>query len=231
MFPVRRPSARAPWVRWKNVPVGPEVQMSLQEIIHRAVLNNYDIRVASFDTAVDQTRVMEAEARFDPSFFTNINFARVDLESPGIFSNFDTRFTTSNPAFFNQSDTTTFQVGFQQDLPSGGQAKVQYQVTNNWNDPQQQPLATFFDNQLELTITQPILQNFGTEVNRARITISANNQRVSLLDFRKTLEDTLLQIEKTYWQLVQQQADVHTLEWLVQESESDTNVFIPSPES
>src|SRR5580693_7766930 len=31
----------------ENVPEGPAVVMSLQEIIHRAVINNYDIKVAA----------------------------------------------------------------------------------------------------------------------------------------------------------------------------------------
>jgi outer membrane protein len=209
-----------------DVPEGPIVQMSLQEMVHRAILNSYDIRVAGFDTAVDQTRVMEADARFDPSFFTNLNFERVDKEAPGTFTNFDPVFNSlQHLAFFNQSDTTTFQTGFQQDMPAGGQVKLQYQVVNTWTSPQQQQLATFYENELVLTVTQPLLQNFGVAVNRARITISQNNQRVSLLDFRKTVEDTVLQIEKTYLQLMQQESDVATLERVVKASETTANVL------
>ena len=38
-------------------------------------------------------------------------------------------------------------------------------------------------------------------MNQARITIAQNDQRVSLLDFRKALEDNIAEIEKDYWQL------------------------------
>src|SRR5215212_7602037 len=44
----------------------PQVRMTLQEMIHRAVANSADIKVAAYQPAIDQTRVLEAEARFDP---------------------------------------------------------------------------------------------------------------------------------------------------------------------
>lgn len=211
-----------------NSPEGPSVVMSLQEIIHRTILNSLAIRVSSFDTAVDETRVMEAEAKFDPSLFTNFNFERVDKESPGTFSNFDPVFNSTTPphlAHFSQSDTSSFQWGFQQDLPAGGQAKLQYQVQNTWTNPQQTPLTTFYENELSLQITQPLLQNFGLEVNQARITIARNTQRISLLDFRKTVQDTVFNLEKTYWQLVEAERDVKTIEQLVAESQGTAKLL------
>ena len=209
-----------------NLPEGPTIRMSLEEAIHRAINNSLDIRVASYDTAVDQTRVMEAEARFDPSLFVNGSFERVDKESPGTFTNFDPVFdTTTKLADFAQSDTTTVQWGFQENLPAGGQAKLQYQVQNVYTNPQQYPIATYYENELSLQVTQPLLQNFGVEVNAARITISRNNQRVSMLDFRKTVEDTVLKLEQLWWQLVQTRQDLATLERLVQASEETTRLL------
>jgi outer membrane protein TolC len=209
-----------------NVPEGPPVKMSLQEIVHRTVVNSLDIRVAGYDTAVDQTRVIEAEANFDPSFFTNFNFERDNKESGGIITSFDPVFNTATKvALFNQLNTSTFQTGFQQKLPAGGEVKLQYQVQNTWTNPQQFALNPFYENELSLTVTQPLLQNFGLAVNQARITIARNNQRVSLLDWRKTVEDTVLQVEKLYWQLVQANRDVETLQRLVAASEDTTNTL------
>ncbi len=218
-----------------NVPLGPAVKMSLQEIVHRAIINSLDIRVAGYDTAIDQTRVMEAQAKFDPAVFANVNYEQVNKQSPGTFSTFDPVFNDGPPpnnpagtrriANFNRSDTTTLQFGVQQDTPSGAQIKIQEQLQNLWTRPQQTPLNPFYENELVLTVTQPLLQNFGVAVNEARITISRNNQRVSLLDFRKTVEDSVLQIEKTYGQLIQAQRDVLSLERLVAASEDTTGVL------
>src|SRR3954467_4952111 len=58
----------------------PQVRMTLQEIMHRAVANSNDIKVAAYQPAIDQTRVLEAEARFDPTFFWNTQVQRIDRE-------------------------------------------------------------------------------------------------------------------------------------------------------
>lgn len=67
---------------------------------------------------------------------------------------------------------------------------------------------TQYFNELKLQLTQPLLRDFGTDVNNARIVINKNNQHISLLDFREKLEDTLTKLEQNYWQLVQAQAEV-----------------------
>jgi outer membrane protein len=217
----------------ENVPEGPSVVMSLQEIVHRAVVNNYDIKVAAYDTAVDQTRVMEAEGHFDPTLFSGYQFERVDkmiapTEATVPTGNIDpnhispTDFTTI-VSTFDKEAISTAQAGIRQNTLSGAQLELKEQVVNSWFDPQRSVLPTSYDNELVLTITQPLLQNYGVEVNEARITISRNNQRVSLLDFRKTVEDTVLQIEKIYWELVQARQDIATLERLVKASEETSD--------
>lgn len=216
-------------------PEGPAVVMSLQEIVHRAIVSNYDIRVAAYDTAVDQTRVMEAEGHFDPTLFAGYQFERIDKMiapteatvptgkiDPNKISPSD--FTTI-VSTFDKEAISTVQGGIRQNTLSGAQVELKEQMVNSWFDPQRSVLPTSWDNELVLTITQPLLQNYGVEVNEARITISRNNQRVSLLDFRKTVEDTVLQIEKIYWQLVQAEENVATQRRLVEASDQTSELL------
>jgi outer membrane protein TolC len=215
--------------------------MTLQEVIHRAVANNLDIRVSGFDTAVDQTRILEAQANFDPTFFSDIGFQDVNKQSPGgdavtvakganIFSN---KTTLSNGAavfntFISRVDKealTTFDAGFRQNLEAGGKISIQENVNNSWFFPTRSLLNPYYENDLVLQLSQPLLQNFGVAVNAARITIAQNTARVSLLDFRKTVEDTVLKIEQTYWELLQAERDVDTSRELVEESEQTAELL------
>src|SRR5438045_2279801 len=50
---------------------GREVPMTLQEAIHRTVMNSLDVRVAGFQPAIDEARILEAESRFDPLVFAD----------------------------------------------------------------------------------------------------------------------------------------------------------------
>jgi outer membrane protein TolC len=78
----------------------------------------------------------------------------------------------------------------------------------------------FFQNNLALQLTQPLLRDFGADANEAKIFISRNDARVSLLEFRKTLEDNVAKVEEAYWQLVEAQRNVEVEENLLKENEA-----------
>jgi outer membrane protein len=221
-----------------NIDEGPPVRMSLQQIIHRAVANNLDIRVAAYDTAIDQTRIIEAEGAFDPHAFSDYSFQRVDKVTAGTEVSIpNTSFPYTNnvsqgfPGTSLQVSRTdletvqTFDVGIRQNLSSGGNVEVKQTIANNWFRPARTLMNPFYEDDLTLTLNQPLLQNFGTDVNRARITIAVNNQRVSLLDFRKTVEDTVLKLEQDYWELVEADQDIETIKKLIAASEETTRIL------
>ncbi len=231
--PDGRPTTRrlTPIGESRDAPAGPGVRMSLQEVIHRSVANNLDIRVAGFDTAIDQTRVLEAAANFDPTFFSDVSFEDVNKQVGGgdaftvkkgtdLYSN-----NASSGAFIpfisrvDKEALTVADAGFRQNLEAGGKISLTQNVNNSWFYPTRSLLNPYFENDLVLQLTQPLLQNFGVAVNEARITIARNTQRVSLLEFRKTVEETVLKVEQTYWELVQTERDVATSRRLIGQSE------------
>ena len=58
-----------------------QMSLTLDEAIRTALEHNYDIEVASFDPAIQTTRVVEAQAAFDATFFTNIVKNNIDRPS------------------------------------------------------------------------------------------------------------------------------------------------------
>jgi outer membrane protein len=194
--------------------VGPVIRMSLRDLIQLAAINSLQVRVANYQPAVDENRVLEAEARFDPSFFTNLNFATQTILSP-------TPQAPSAASVGTQFQTSTLATGFKQNLPNGAQVQLQYQQiqtmigtlgNSTFNN------GTTYESNWSFQVTQPLLQNAGTEVNRARIVVARNTQRVSLLDARLQLEKTLSEIEEAYWQLVQAESELRIQETLYNQS-------------
>lgn len=192
------------------------VRMPLQEIIHRAVANNLDVRVAGYQPAIDETRVTEAEARFDPTFFSNLSYQRTDRDNGFNVANQNARGFLSS-------------TGIRQLFTSGGQGELRYEM--NWTEPQQRNAITgartpqFWEGNVVLEVTQPLLRNFGSDINRARITVNRDNQRISLLDFRKQLEDSTSEVERTYWQLVAAERGVQINEQLLNNTISTAEVL------
>lgn len=191
------------------------VRMPLREIIQRAVANSSDVKVAGYQPAIDETRVTEAEARFDPTFFTNIQYSIDRVLAP----------TPDNPSVGTESQTNfrtySGQIGVRQDLESGGRVELRYEPRYTRRAPDFNQLANpgavnpFWTSDLTLQITQPLLRDFGSDVNRARIVINRNNQKISLLDFRDALEKNVSDIEEAYWNLAQAEREVRIFEELL----------------
>ena len=186
------------------------VRMPLREVTQRAVANNLAVRVSGYQPAIDETRITEADARFDPEAFANVTYT-VDRTAPSI------SLTVPN------NEQLQFETGLRQLLPSGGQVELAYRPNRiNLRDSVDNNSATSFgDNsywtsEVRLQLTQPLLQNFGNDVNQARIVINRYNQRISILDFRKDLEDTVSKVEENYWRLYQAQRTQAILEALLQ---------------
>lgn len=202
----------------------PVVLMSLHEVIHRAVANNHDVKVAAYQPAIEGSRAIEAAANFDPTYFMNLQYQeKNELNGGNIYNSF-----SGGPLIITEvsdSDIGTFQTGFQNNLPSGGQIQLQYQATYNWFNPQQTLFSPFYESDLTLSLTQPLLKNFGYDVNHAQIVIDRLNQKVDLLEFRKTVEQNAADIEKAYWQLWQAMRDIEIQEQYVEQTEVDFNIL------
>ena len=195
-----------------RLPEVPEVALPLREVIQRAVVNSFDLKVAGFDPAIEETRVVEADARFDP-----VAFAEAQLQYNQTRANQGganaggvdplTGLAIPDADFFTDSQTTDIRgsLGLRQALRSGGEAELRYD--SNYLDLDEGNLfnedfdGESFEQQLSLRVTQPLLRDFGRGVNEARIVINRNNQRISVLDFRQEAEELVFDVEQTYWQL------------------------------
>jgi outer membrane protein TolC len=189
----------------------PVVRLTLQEVVRRAVMNNKDIQAAGFGPGIEGARVVEAEARFDPSFFSNAGVDKTDQISPGQTFR---QFAPSDP-FEDDAEVFTIQSGLRQVLETGAQVEARYQLQQTDQDPVRSNPNPYNEAELVLQLTQPLLRDFGTRVNRARIVIARNNQRISLLEFRRTAEDQLTELETRYWQLVSAEREVRIQEELL----------------
>ena len=193
------------------------VRMPLRELVQRAVANNLEVKVAGYTPAIEQTRVVEAEARFDPTFFTNLQYSQENVLGPS---------AQNAGVDLNQTTFRTWsgQIGVRQDLESGGRVELRYEPANTERAPNDEtggPFSSgidpnpFWTSELTLQVTQPLLRDFGSDVNRARIVINRNNQRVGLLEYRTELERNIFELERTHWQLVQAMRDVQIAEDLL----------------
>ncbi len=168
-----------------------QVRLSLAECVQRALNHNYAIRIEAHNPAITQTQIAEAEAAFDVEFFLDTSWSKLDQATAQAF----------NPA---TSDTRSIQGGFRKLLPSGMQTSVSLSQSRSQNNlpAEFQSLNPAYNTSLVAQLRQPLLRNFGLDVNRAQINVRKIEHDISIETFQQRVRDTLLDVENAYWQLV-----------------------------
>ncbi len=177
------------------------VGLSLEQSIQTAVGNNLDVEVASFNPAVSQSLLAQAEARFDWLFFAEGRYedGRIPQAGQGFGG-------ASSGTIYNASQTADASVGVSRVLPTGGNL----QISNDLNytnvdssffgtapSPNPADSAGF-----TLGLNQPLLRGFGRDVNMAEIELARNAERTSVANLKSALISTASETEKAYWDLV-----------------------------
>ncbi|MFI4861572.1 MAG: TolC family protein [Phycisphaerales bacterium JB063] len=171
------------------------VSVDLQSALQRAMANNLDAKIARLNPIIAEHQVTQAQSDFDTVVFSNVAWQKNDTPQPagsipGISGN-------------AQSETLQFQTGIRQTFETGTQLTVQAQTQRNEQSPSVFGTSRYYDADVLVQITQPLMRGFGSDVNRAGIVIAELAEAQQVEQFRSTLLDLASAVEQTYWQLAQ----------------------------
>jgi len=177
----------------------PGVSMTLRRAIEQAVQHNLEIQGARLGPAVTQAQVTQAEAVFDAVLYGGIDWNKLDTPRPSgsAISSFATQ----------QRETGSYRTGIRKAMTTGGEIRTEFGTSRNWEDPSvygtnASPSHTYQDADLLLGITQPLLRNFGSDVNLAQVRLNENARQQTVFDLHRQLQETVLNTERAYWALL-----------------------------
>lgn len=171
------------------------VSMTLQRAIELAVRNNLDVKLAQIIPAISDTQVTQAEAVFDATIFSNFSFQYLDTPQPPPAAGLD--------AFGSvQQKTIGFETGIRKQLSTGGQLTVSTGFNRNERNPSFFAVNSYYDSDVLVGITQPLLRNFGSDVTRSQIMLAESARESAVEDLRSQMLTVVGNVEQSYWQLV-----------------------------
>ena len=163
--------------------------LPLRDVIALALKNNLDIQVSGFNPRITNQALIGQEAVFDPSSF--LELTRSDNRVP-----LGTQIIQGARSF---SDLWDYNIGVRQKLPFGGTYELRF--NNEYNNTTGSGISQFVS-KLGLTLTQPLLKNFGFEANETNIRISTNNRSISGEQFRLQVSTVITQAKSAYFNLI-----------------------------
>ena len=171
---------------------GDTLKLDLTGAYQLALARNLNLHVGRYDLAVANANVRGSGGIFDPTFNTFVNFDSTEQPTSTILEG-------ANVA---ESDNMRFGLGLNQLLPSGTQVGLE------WASFRGKTNSTFFflnprwDANIRATLTQPLLNGFGTTATRSAIIIAENIRDQTALGFEVQVIELLNNVEQAYWELV-----------------------------
>jgi outer membrane protein TolC len=164
--------------------------LSLKDSIALALKNNLDIAIEGYTPQIREQDLTFEQSAFDPSAF--LELTRADNKLPSTLN-----LLTGQRVL---SDLFDFNTGLKQRLPTGGTYELRF--NNEYLNVPNSAAGDGFIGKLALTITHPLLKNFGFEANETNIRIAANNQSISREQLRLKVSDITTQASDAYVELV-----------------------------
>lgn len=165
------------------------LNLSLEEAVNNAVARNLGVEIQKLSYRASGHAARAAYGVFDWIAFSTVETAH--LEQP-----------ISQTIFSPQSERTVVNFGLRQTVPTGGIYAIGF---NNSKSTSNNPFVTVdpaYSSTLGFSFDQPLLRNFGVDINRRNVNVARNTLGFSREAFRTVLTNTVLAVEQAYYDLI-----------------------------
>ncbi len=186
----------------------PESTVSLTQALSNSMTRNLEIQVKVIDTEIKNDINRQAIGAFNPVFKLDGRYESLDRPQ-------NTQDFTStggsllalgrNPRIFNE-DNYRFKASLEGKLPTGTEYEIfsEYDIIENTLS-KTSPLSLFTPEHQNFTgirATQPLLRNFGTNVNMAEIRVARKDKFISKLELRDSMLSNVSETMIAYYDMI-----------------------------
>ena len=196
------------YVAGANLPEGTEAipmkAVSLADIVLRALQNNLDISISRQTKESRLTDIIFEQAKFDPLLSLNGQYNRsvAPLNRPVLGFGGNVAGVGGEPATFDQNSSQVT-VDMTQNLLTGANFDLNFSPSRVFVGGSPQFLFNpGYQSGVAFTLTQPLLRNFGTDMNKTFIRIAQNNAKVEEHVFLDRVLTVIATVEQNFWELV-----------------------------
>ena len=166
--------------------------LSLDDAIRLALANNTDVRLDHSQIDLAQNNLGRAQSPFDP--VATSSFA--DIRAKSLTT------STLQGASILRDLTQTTQLGYKETFLTGTSFQTAFNAIKSSTDSSFNTVNPALSTNVQFTVSQPLLRNFGLFPNRAPILIAQRNLKQARANFTAQVNNIILGIIGDYWSVV-----------------------------
>ena len=171
---------------------GPVLQLTLEDVVKRAMDNNVDIAVERYTPQESELAIKQARGFYDPVVTSAVNQNNRTDPARNAFSG----------GAQVDTHTTTFNFGGFQPIRTGGTWSLSFDNNRASTNNLFSSFNPSFGSSLNANLTQPILRDFTIDSGRQQIKVAKKNREISDVQFRQTVVNTLANVKNLYYDLL-----------------------------
>ena len=180
-----------------------DMELSLKQCIELMLSNNLDLKIERYNPFLQEREISKEKAAFDP-------VARFSLQNSEIIISPTTLLDGVGPQQSYEQETLDYSASLSKKLITGGYGEIKFSTNRfDTNSFWQYDSPTYFSN-LVFSLNQPLLRNFGIDLNKSRIIISSNNREISQARLMDRTAVMITALQEIYWNLYLSQQVLET---------------------
>ncbi len=166
------------------------LRLSVEEAVALALERNLSLNIEQYNTKISETDIMAAKGEFDPYFEIDINEVYGKWLTPTSLQNSQERSYSYDITLSGKFDTgATYDLSFDNERSKAESVFLE--------------INPFYSTEFILTLTQPLLKDFGSSVQNTKIYVAKKNYEKSLLKLDGKAIDTAAEAAKIYWDILE----------------------------
>jgi outer membrane protein TolC len=170
----------------------PVLNLSLDEAVQRTLENNVDIAVQKYSPEISAQNVRELRAFYEPYLTSTLSRNSQTNPASNAFAG----------AANVENDLYTYNFGAFENLPTGGILRVNFDNSRQSTNSVFTSFNPSYGSDFNLSLTQPLLRDFGIDSNRYQIKVAKKNQEISDVQFRQSVINTVAGVKQAYYDLI-----------------------------
>ncbi len=166
-----------------------EMSLSLKDISHIALENNFDIQIAKFDAYIKENDALLAESIFDTIISGKITYT-------------DNQSKQASTIFGTKSLTNEYELSAEKKMPTGTTINTSLTQERNWTNSAFATTNPSHEATASIGLTQELGKNFFGLIDRGNIKITKLDIKNSTYTSLDKIEQSLADTQKAYWKLI-----------------------------
>ena len=166
--------------------------LTLAQVIEQTLKNNLDLQIEMSNPEIAKALWNKSKAIFIPTLSLGFTKTSNTTPSASIITGVD----------IEKPDSLSFGFNLSQNLLFGGNLGISLQNSRNSTNSRDVNINPRYFSQLEFSLNQPLLKDFGITATKRSIYLAHNNREISLFTLKQQVIDLIYLTEEAYWNLV-----------------------------